>query len=233
MPPEPVFFMIQSGWPADNVLFAAVASLNGLKNQETSLDGVTPPDADFLRAIELLRNIQRSGAVSLRVKQDAQKLNTTILTFRAKDVPPTTLAELNELRNLLRLDPEATEFTLVFGGIASHEKEVAVLTRSILHVMSSMAAQVEVPPEDIQQGRAVPGLKAGDTSTNLRSLVRIRCSESKPKDASVAVYYRGHWFWIDDRDLPSKRAFAFMIMLFTLSETGDKQSLPLITIPAQ
>jgi len=33
--------------------------------------------------------------------------------------------------------------------------------------------------------------------------------------------------------LKSKRAFAFMIMLFSLAETGEKESLPLITIPAQ
>jgi hypothetical protein len=49
----------------------------------------------------------------------------------------------------------------------------------------------------------------------------------------VTIRYRDHWFWIDDRDLQSKRAFAFMMMLFTLSETGEKENLPLITIPAQ
>src|SRR5258705_13466821 len=32
LPPESVFFMIQSGWPADGVLLAAAASINGLKN---------------------------------------------------------------------------------------------------------------------------------------------------------------------------------------------------------
>ena len=31
--PESVFFTIQSGWPADGVLFATVAEINGLKNQ--------------------------------------------------------------------------------------------------------------------------------------------------------------------------------------------------------
>jgi hypothetical protein len=52
-------------------------------------------------------------------------------------------------------------------------------------------------------------------------------------DAFVAVAYRNHWFWIDDRDLRTKRAFAFMMMLFTLAETGEREVPPLITIPAQ
>jgi hypothetical protein len=49
----------------------------------------------------------------------------------------------------------------------------------------------------------------------------------------VAVQYRDHWFWIEDGDLKSKRTFAFMMMLFTLSDSGGKENLPLITIPAQ
>ena len=51
LPPESVFFTIQSGWPADSVLFTTLASINGLKNQGTSIGGVTAPDADFLRVL--------------------------------------------------------------------------------------------------------------------------------------------------------------------------------------
>jgi hypothetical protein len=233
LPPDSVFFMIQSGWPADGVLIAAAASVNGLKNQETSLAGAIPPTPEFLRVLELLRNIQQSGAVSLRVKQDAQKQQTSLLTFRGKDVAEPTLSEIHELRRLLRLDPEATEFSLVFGATAAHDKELAVLTRSLLQIMTTMAAQAEVPAEDVDQGRATPGLKSGDDATPGHRLLRIHSSKGKPSDASVSVYYRGHWFWIDDRDLRSKRAFAFMLMLFTLADTGQKESLPLITIPAQ
>jgi hypothetical protein len=233
LPPESVFFMIQSGWAADGILMAAAASINGLKNQETGLAGATPPTPDFLRALELLRNIQLSGTVSLRVKQDAQKQQTSILTFRATDVPEPVLAETRELRRLLKLDPDAAEFTLVFGGTAGSDKELAVLTRSLLQIMMTMAAQSEVPAEDVAQGRAAPGLKIGDAPVPGFGLVRIRCSQSKPAEASVAVAYRNQWFWIDDRDLRSKRAFAFMLMLFTLSDQGQKENLPLITIPAQ
>jgi hypothetical protein len=231
--PESVFFMIQSGWPADGVLMASVASLNGLKNQETSVTGVTPPDPDFLRVLELLRNIQRSGAVSLRVQQDVSKKQTSLLTFRSTQVAEETLADIREVRRLLGLNPDATDFTLVFGGTAANDREVAVITRSILHIMGTMAAQIEVPAEDVAQGRATPGIQPGLESAQAGRLVRIHSSSGKPEGASVAVAYRDAWFWIDDRDLRTKRAFAFMLMLFTLADTGEKENLPLITIPAQ
>lgn len=233
LPPESVFFLIQSGWPAEGVLMAAAASINGLKNQESTISGVTPPDPGFLRVLELLHNLQRSGSVSMRVKQDAQKQQSSILTFRSKDVGESTLAEVRELRQLLQLDPDAMEFSLVFGGTAGNNKEIAVITRSILHIMTTMAVQVEVPAKDVAQGRASPGLDQVGDAANTPRLVRVRSSSSKPSDTFVAVPYRNTWFWIDDCDLKSKRAFAFMMLLFTLSDPGQKEGLPLITIPAQ
>ena len=38
---------------------------------------------------------------------------------------------------------------------------------------------------------------------------------------------------IDDTDLRTKRAFTAIMFFFTLMETGAKEELPLITIPAQ
>jgi hypothetical protein len=231
--PESVFFTIQSGWPADAVLLTAVAAINGLKNQETSFGGVTPPDPDFLRALALLRKIQLSGAVALRVVRDTQKQETSLLTFRAKDVAPATLEDIHQLRRLLRLDPNAVEFKLVFGASAANNTEVAVLTRSIFHLMQTMASQIDVPAEDLAQTRAVPGWEDEIDKAGVTRLITIRSSGSKPADSFAAIDYRRHWFWIDDRDLKSKRVFAFMMMLFTLAETGEKENLPLITIPAQ
>lgn len=226
LPPDGVFFTVQSGWPADGVLFAAVASLNGLKNQEVTVSGVTPPDPAFLRVLELMRKIQQSGAVAMRIQQDAQKQQTTLLTFRAKNLSPETLAEITELRRLLRLDPDAQEFKMVFAANPASDREVAVITRSQLQIMGMIAGHVQLPEKDIAEGRATPGLGAQAT-------LKIQCSEHRPKDAFIVVPYRGHWFWVDDRDLRTKRTFGLLMMLSSLADTGEREQLPLITIPAQ
>jgi hypothetical protein len=55
-----------------------------------------------------------------------------------------------------------------------------------------------------------------------RTLVRVRSSVHKPdsKEVFAAVQYHGAWFWIDDRDLPSKRGMSFLMLLFTLASPG-------------
>lgn len=231
--PESVFFMIQSGWPADGVLLATATSLNGLKNQVSSISGTTPPDPDFLRAVALLRKIQLSGGVAMRIKQDVQKQQATILTFRREDISQETINDSIELRRLLRLDPDATEFELVFGETSTNPREIAILTRSILQLMSTIAAQVEVPAQDLTENRVAPGWESLPGVDESERMIRINSSNSRPENAFVAVEYHGHWFWIDDRDLRSKRVFSFMMLLFTLADTGEKEPLPLITIPTQ
>jgi hypothetical protein len=231
--PDALFFTIQSGWPANAMLLAGVASVNGLKNAESTAGTVAVPDAGFLKAINLMGTIQNSGALGMRVVQETNHTQSTLIFFPSKDISQETLDQIGELRRLLRLAPDTSEFKLVFGATPSDDKEIAVLTRSMLHIMATMASQVEVPADHVTEGRTNPGWQStGDNSDRAR-LLRIHNSKDRPTDAFVAVEYRRHWFWIDDRDLKSKRAFAFMMMLFTLAETGERDKLPLITIPAQ
>ena len=44
--------------------------------------------------------------------------------------------------------------------------------------------------------------------------------------------HRDHCFWIDDRDIPSKRLFSFIMFIFTLVETGGREGAPIVKIPA-
>jgi hypothetical protein len=98
--------------------------------------------------------------------------------------------------------------------------------------MQVMASQVELPAKELAEGRVTPGWESLPNAEANR-LIRIHCSSGEPSDAFVAINYREHWFWIDDRDLKTKRTFAFMMMFFTLADTGEKENLPLVTIPAQ
>jgi hypothetical protein len=63
--------------------------------------------------------------------------------------------------------------------------------------------------------------------------MHVHSSAERSPQAFLSVPYRDHWFWIDDRDLSSKRNFALLMLLFALADTGEKKGVPLLTIPAQ
>jgi hypothetical protein len=46
------------------------------------------------------------------------------------------------------------------------------------------------------------------------------------------VKYRDLWFWIDDRDIESKRMFTILLLMVNLAESGQPAAAPLVTIPA-
>src|SRR5215469_1991719 len=232
LPADVLFEGIQNGMPADWVLLSSFMSINGLRNQSVSLQGITPADPDFHRVRALMRDIQISGAIRLYVKENAQKKEARILALRTQDIPPEIQSDIAELRRLLHLSPDATEFELTSAPLPSSDREFAVQTRSIAELLKNMAAQVEVPPEDQSRHRAFPGFETGHDVPGVVPISRIRSSKQKPNDAFVTVHYRNSWFWINDDDLASKGAFAQLMELFTMTDAETKQSLPVVTIPA-
>jgi hypothetical protein len=121
----------------------------------------------------------------------------------------------------------------VFGPTPASNREIAVQTRSLMQILNEVGGQVNVPESHITEGRAAPGLANASTSEEIIRYMRIHSSTTRSAHAFLSVPYRGYWFWIDDRDLATKRAFALLMMLFALADTGDKKALPLVTIEAQ
>jgi hypothetical protein len=129
LPPAAVFGAIQNGVPADLIMLSTVVSINGLKNQQSTLNGITPPDPTFERVRALVRKVQLSGAVRTYVRTDSSKGPATMVALRRADISVETLAETKELRRLLKLDPDAEEFTLVQAPVSSSDRELAMFCR--------------------------------------------------------------------------------------------------------
>ena len=153
--------------------------------------------------------------------------------FYRENITPEIEAALRELNTLLGLRPGGKEVSVTYGLIPGNDREIAMLTRSMLHIMVEMAIQVDVPSRHVIEGRTVPSLiKPENAEEKIGQFLHVKNSQEKPADAFTAVRYKDHWFWIDDRDFKSKRTFAFLMILFSLTESGGKEGLPLVTIPA-
>ncbi len=233
IPPSAVLFLMQTGWPVDLIMPLTVEAINGLRAQVSAGMNRRAGDPRFYRVIELLREIQKSGAVGMQIIKESEFKETTVLFFSKENVSPEIEAAMKEVDQLLGLRPGAREVTVSYGLLPKSDTEIAMLTRSMLHIMIELATKVDVPPQHVTEGRTIPSMvQEEQTIASFTRLIQVKHGPSRPDDAFSAVRYRDHWYWIDDRDFNSKRTFTFVMILMSLSEKGGTGDLPVVTIPA-
>jgi hypothetical protein len=231
IPPGAILSFLEAGYPADVVLRLTVHTINGIHSRYGYGARMREADPEFFPLVEKLRNLQQSGQIGLRVKRSGTQTATAIVF--SKKLTPAIAAERDELRKLLGLNLEAEEFDVVYGSVAANDKEIAMLTRSVLEILTDLSSYTDVPAANVEQKRTfsspAPEIVNG---VPVPPPIRIHSSPQKPDDAFAAVPYGQNWYWIDDKDFASKRLFTFIMFLFTLTDTGDKQGAPIITVPA-
>jgi hypothetical protein len=231
IPPASILNVLQAGFPVDVVLRLAVQSVNGIDNRRVaggiSREHVRPANPEFYSLLEQLGRIQNSGDLGVR----AGKGDELTLIFRRNQSAAVKQAVRN-VTNLLGLDPNASEFRIVYGAVPRDNKEIALVTRSIFEVLLDISSSILVPGEHVAERRvaATPEGDLGPEGT-IAPLIRISSSSGRPDDAFVAIPYHGYWFSIDDRDPASKNLFSFILLLFTFVETGSTTAAPILTIP--
>ncbi|ACC71570.1 conserved hypothetical protein [Paraburkholderia phymatum STM815] len=230
--PKNIFFMLQSGYAADLLLGMAVESLNGVRNRSTAAGLMREADPEFLRAIALMREVQAAGAFTMRVEEDKVKGPTAVILLRHDGIPSDVLDKMTEIRRLLRMPPTPQRFTLVYSPVHGADDELTVNSRSMLQIMGAFSSYMDVPEEHLRDHSALPAV-AQSNGEAPGPMLHIYSGRDRPGDAYVSVRYRGYWFWIEQGDLRTKRALNAVMLFFTLANTGSKEPLPLITIPAQ
>lgn len=229
--PKNIFFLLQSGYAADFILALSVESMNGLRNRSVSGGIVREADPEFVRLLQLLRDMQLAGAVALRVEVNKEKDTTAFIVLKSDEVPVDVQQKGLEIRRLLRMPEDQQKFVLTYSPMRGAANELAVNSRSLLQILQAFASYVDVPEQDLREKRVAP---AFDHATpGQEGIGRIRSGREKPDDTFVAVRYRQTWFWVDDHDWLAKRALTAVMYLFTMSEAGSPERLPLVTIPAQ
>jgi len=231
IPPQAIFAMIESGHPADYVLRVTVRAMNGLYNYSSGQPRARVMDPLFQQVVDAFRRIQQAGALSVRVEKRGDEESTYVRFNRTADEG--TERDVRFVKEGLGLDPGSDEPLLVFGSLQRNRNQIALLTRSLQEILTELSAGVEVPARDLAEGRAPSIARADTAGAQEHSLMRIKSTGERPPDAYAAVFYRSRWFWIDDRDLNSKRLFMFLMVFSSLAETGTAPQIPLITIPAR
>jgi hypothetical protein len=217
IPPSELFAMLAAGAPADLTLGLGVQSINGLSNWAIDARGVTHVDAAFAEVIELLSAMRGDGALGFRF--DTQTTPRTAYLLLEGAAGQTFDPRARRLLALLGLDPKARSFPIRFGFGKGGAGEIQLYTRSLIEILSNLAAQIEVPADNVAAGRTFP-TQAGPAALPSLPRLRVGARELRPLKPFVAVEYRDAWYWIDDRDYQSKRVFSILMLLLNLVPTG-------------
>jgi hypothetical protein len=233
IPPTAILSLIQAGFRADLVFRICVQSINGMKNRSGGKMETISADRDFYRLTSALMKIQKNAAVGMRIEETENKRKTAEFIFPQKELKPEIAEAVATVKNLLGLSSEQNEFQVVFGAIAKHDQEIAILSRPMLRIIQELASYFEVPSIHVEEKRTMPRvLDVVDIPGVAPSLLHVQSSDHRPDNAFVTAHYRDHWFWIDDRDYHSKSVFTFMMFLLSLAETNASGPAPVITVPA-
>ncbi len=179
--------------------------------------------------------------------------NKTTWTLYKKTTQPVLMVnpkalntpEMRIIANTFHLKPGVTEYIISQEALnpfsstypAEGVENIDLETRSLLQALYYVSHGIEVPSEHEVQGLVTVTLDASgkpfDWHKVTDGLFRVKAShnEEQPKNAHVAVKYKGYWFYIDDADQATKSTFSLLMELARMELAGGATKGPVLTLP--
>ena len=243
IPSETMFAAAQQGWSVDILMRLGINRIGALENM--SFEAIPPPGIidlpkQFRQEVEKLKKFQNViylltvladiEAFEVRhVEEDGKKKSFLIF---AEPLPKTTKSLVSEIKDLLDLSPHRNTFQITDHVTDVKEDEISIQTRSLSAMMAFMAKGVVVPPEHLANGWVIdyqiPIPERGETGL---IPFRMLSSKERPINSFAAVRYLDHWFYIENKDIDSKRALGLIIALFRVLAPTGGGAAPILTLP--
>ena len=243
MPSDTIFAAAQQGWsvdmlirlginrigPVENMSFEAIPPI-GVIDLSTQLKREVEKLRQFQRVVELLTILADLEAFEVRLVEE-DGVEKQYLVF-AEAVPEAIHSIVRELRQILGLSSRRNRFLITERTTDLQESEISIQTRSLAAMMTFMAKGVEVPPEHLAEGRVFDlGIPTGEDDGKHLFPFRMRSSKDPPKSSFAAVRYQGYWFYINHRDIDSKRALSLILALFRFLAPSEGGAAPILSLP--
>jgi hypothetical protein len=224
--PVDIMPLIQGGVPVD-LLFRLVAQAVGPLQNAHPLGGSDRSGSpQFTQVLEDLRALQVAGVLRVRVQRD--KEGSRLFLYFDTRLAPDMEAIAARACNLLEIDCKS-ELEVVYGDYRQQlgRNKIPVLMRPLLGVLGAVAAQIEVPEEDVREGTTIATMHELGSR---RPIIVIHTGQTKPTATYVAAQIDDKWFWVERTDFASKVAFTILEILKSVAESPSAIAPPVLTI---
>ncbi len=201
---------------------------------------------DFVELKQILNRMQQRENLDIDYQVRVDGKSTQVYYYMElmyKDVEEAERVEallgVSREKNSKERDPLTGIYILSSTGqldIAPEDKKgrpiVPIKLVSFLEVLNLMGQYVDVPDDHLESGLVLKSITT-TAKHGHKQLIQIRQSASKPQNAFLGVKYRDHWFFIDDSDVYSKIAFAYLNLLYTMQSRNVTSLQPTLTIPVR
>lgn len=212
-------------------------------NEET--DGASDPIPESAIGGRDLLNAARDGYVYRTKGQGRMTLlkreKDLVLKIRPRFVHSPEMAEVARIFRLVpgqkmyKIKSELTEEANERNYNAEESDTIYMNLRSVLQIMTFLSKGVCVPEEHVIAGVAPvtpgPDGEVFDWTQVTAGHFTVHSQKHRPRNAEVAVYYRGYWYYIASDDVKSRAALSILEVFFALQESDGKSAGPLLTLP--
>jgi len=224
--PKALLSLVLAGYSSELLFAWAVESINGVQNFTVTSLRANNADPEYAEFIKIFQELQDLGAISFEIESKPGANQDMIVLFGHEGFDQATQAKRKRVGEILGLPPERDRYRIVYAPFASQDDILAMQTRSIMQMLIALSGFVEVPPD--KASHAAPGyrISPGDEWP-----FRVHSGPDRPEDSFTSIQYHGHWYWIENDDLLSKRVFTLMLFITTLTNAGSDSKAPVLTIP--
>jgi hypothetical protein len=176
--------LIQGDVPVDLLLRLVAQAVGPLQNTHPLGGSDRSGSPQFTQVMEDLRFLQVTNVLRVRVKKRDKEESQLFLYFDTR-LAPATETVVARVCHILEIDCKS-ELELVYGDYRQQlgRQKIPVLTRSLLNVLAAVAAEIQVPEEDVKNGETIAAVRE---SGSRRPIIVIHTGPTKPTASYVAA----------------------------------------------
>ena len=232
IPTSVILSLVYAGYPIDQVFKLTVNSVNGIKNNFGGSTRKHEASPQFYPLLDCFKTLQGKDDIDITSNKISETEEELFIQIGDRDdtLMNGTILKMNRLLGI----PDSVRKYRVGIGIKKNDSlQFAIMTRSILEILSDIGSYINVPDEHIISKEVLPGAEfTMPDGSPVRPFVVINSSKQPPVNAFCTVFYNGYWFYIDKSDYRSKALFSFLLLISSLVQSDEKIA-PMITIPTR